>query len=168
GGGSLEHTTKRDPLRGVVIGRIDPGKRIDHAIRALGAARKSSALNAKLNIVGTGPDEPNLRSLVRDLDLSGIVSFGGFTKRPSEEFDRSSFSLLASKSEGFGIVLVESMNAGCISISYDVPYGPADIIHLGVNVFLVPTGEVRALARTVDYVFLVPVDYVVIMVFAAF
>jgi len=163
GGGSLEHTTKRDPLRGVVIGRIDPGKRIDHAIRALGAARKSSALNAKLNIFGTGPDEPNLRSLVRDLDLSGIVSFGGFTKRPSEEFERSSFSLLASKSEGFGLVLVESMNAGCIPIAYDVPYGPADIIHHGVNGFLVPTGDVRALARTIEYVMRMPEDDLEIM-----
>lgn len=57
--------------------------------------------------------------------------------------------LLTSHSEGFGLVLLESMAEGCIPFAYDVPYGPADIITDGVNGFLVPAGDVEALAARI-------------------
>jgi poly(glycerol-phosphate) alpha-glucosyltransferase len=38
------------------------------------------------------------------------------------------------------------MAAGCLPIAYDVAYGPADLIRDGRNGFLVPPGDVEALA----------------------
>ena len=63
-----------------------------------------------------------------------------------KNFHLSSFSLLTSRYEGQGLVVLESMSAGCIPISYAVNYGPADIIDDGVNGFVVPAGDVDALA----------------------
>ncbi len=61
----------------------------------------------------------------------------------------ASFLLLTSSLEGFPLVLVEAMAAGCIPIAYDVPYGPSDVIVSGRNGFLVPAGDLDALTRAV-------------------
>lgn len=148
-GGHEESSKDRDSRRGVVIGRIDPGKRIDHAIRALSIVRERGFQSTTLDIFGSGSHERELRELVESLNLSDSVTFGGFTKRAAEEFRTSSFSILASKSEGFGLVLLESMKSGCIPIAYDVPYGPGEIIQHGINGFLVRPGDIRALAAAI-------------------
>ena len=44
------------------------------------------------------------------------------------------------------------MGRGCIPISYDMPYGPADIITDGVDGFLIPNGNVDALADAIKRV----------------
>jgi poly(glycerol-phosphate) alpha-glucosyltransferase len=41
------------------------------------------------------------------------------------------------------------MGRGCIPISYDIPYGPADIITHGVDGYLVPNGDIEALAAQI-------------------
>lgn len=48
------------------------------------------------------------------------------------------------------------MAAGCIPISYDISYGPPDIITHGVDGFLVPDGNVEALGNTIAYVSQMP------------
>jgi poly(glycerol-phosphate) alpha-glucosyltransferase len=59
-------------------------------------------------------------------------------------------------SEGFPLVLVEAMAAGCIPIAYDVRYGPSDIITHGRNGFLVPSGDIDALAEAIRTVATMP------------
>ena len=48
-------------------------------------------------------------------------------------------------------MLVESMAVGCIPIAYDIPYGPADVIQPGSNGYLVPGGDVEAVARAIEH-----------------
>jgi hypothetical protein len=59
--------------------------------------------------------------------------------------------LLTSTREGFPLVLAECMSAGCLPITYDLAYGPSDIVRDGMDGFVVPPGDVKALAaRIVD------------------
>ena len=41
------------------------------------------------------------------------------------------------------------MGHGCIPISYDMPYGPSEIITHGVNGFLVPSDDISGLATEI-------------------
>src|SRR5699024_7865889 len=41
---------------------------------------------------------------------------------------------------------------GCIPIAYDVRYGPSSIITHGVDGFLVPSGDIEALAAMINHV----------------
>jgi len=57
--------------------------------------------------------------------------------------------LLTSVHEPFGLVLPEAMSCGLPVVSFDCPYGPADIISDGVDGFLVKDRNIRVFADRV-------------------
>jgi len=137
---------KRVDGRGVVLARFTQQKRLDHALRAIATASASHP-GLHLDLYGSGPREEELRSLAAD--LGAPTTFRGYTDSPAMEFARSSFSLLTSTHEGLGLSVIESMAAGCVPLAYDIPYGPSDIITHGVDGFLVPAGNHRAMAKQI-------------------
>jgi poly(glycerol-phosphate) alpha-glucosyltransferase len=138
-----------DPQLGVILGSLTNRKRLDHAVSALGLARDAGGAELNLRIYGQGPEKASLRKLIAARDLGQSVVLAGYSSSAWQEFARASFTMLTSKLEGQGLVLIEAMSVGCIPIAYDVPYGPADIIDDGVNGFLVKAGDVPALAELI-------------------
>ncbi len=59
----------------------------------------------------------------------------------------SSVLVLSSRSEGFGMVLIEAMECGVPCVSFDCPSGPADIIEHGVDGFLTEPGKIKELGE---------------------
>lgn len=139
---------ERDPRLVVMLARLDTQKRIPHAIAAFAHVLKAVP-DAHLEIYGQGPDAATLQTQIDTLGLRGSVRLAGYTKNPAEVYRRASCSLLTSRFEGFGLVLLESLSHGCPVVSYDVKYGPADIVADGVNGFLVEGGDERGMARRV-------------------
>lgn len=134
---------------GAIIGRLAPSKRVDHAIKAVTNANKRGS-RISLDIYGSGEDHDRLRALIEELDAGADVTLRGYDPDARLHFEQASFSVLASKHEGQGLVLIESMAAGCIPIAYDIEYGPSDIITDGVNGFLVPPGNIDALSQAIE------------------
>jgi len=135
--------------RGVVLAGLTSRKRVAHALKALAAARFPEAGDLSLDVYGDGEERGALEALRDELDLGGVVAFHGHQPGARAQLADASFLLLTSTSEGFPLVLIEAMAAGCIPIAYDVPYGPADIIRDGRNGFLVPPGDQAALAEAI-------------------
>lgn len=139
---------QRDPNLVVMLARLDTQKRVPHAIASF--AHVVEALpDARLEIYGQGPEEGALEALIDELGLRANVRLAGYTKNPGEVYERASCSLLTSRFEGFGLVLLESLSHGCPVVSYDVKYGPADIVADGVNGFLVGSAMQQQMARRV-------------------
>ena len=137
--------------RGVMLASLVERKRVQHAIRAMTEARgRRLWWKGRLDVWGRGPLEPKLRRLIRK--RLAPVRLRGYSPTAVDKFSKASFSLLTSSAEGLPGVLIESMGRGCIPISYDMPYGPSDIITHGVNGFLVPNGDVSALAEQIKQV----------------
>ncbi len=132
--------------RGIVLASLTARKRVGHAVQAISRAG-SDALT--LDVYGDGEQIAALESLRDELGLGERVHFHGHDRGARARLGDTSFLLLTSTSEGFPLVLVEAMAAGCIPIAYDIPYGPADIIRDGVNGFLVPAGDQAALAGAI-------------------
>ena len=141
----------RDKAHGIMLARLTPGKRIDHAIRAVAAASQN-APGLHLDIYGDGDMQAELTRLIDTTNASEHITLRGYASNAKERFREASFSLLTSKQEGQSLVLLESMSAGCIPIAYDIKYGPADIITDGVDGFLVPDGDVEALTQAITRV----------------
>ncbi|MFC0681239.1 glycosyltransferase [Lysobacter korlensis] len=150
----------RAPERGMMLATLAPLKRADHAIRALGLARKWSGADVRLDIYGDGPQRERLGRIIQETGVSDAVRLRGYRPDARERLTEASFLLLTSTSEGFGLVLVEAMAAGCIPIAYDIRYGPSEIITHGRTGFLVRSGDLNGLARTIARLQRMPADRV--------
>ena len=142
--------------RGIVLASLTTRKRVHHAITA--ALRVgATAPGLTLDVYGDGPERQRL------VDLSSASGAGDAAIRlhghdpgaPSQLLD-ASFIVATGTSEGFPLVLVEAMAAGCIPIAYDARYGPSDVIAHGRNGFLVPPGDLDALADAIRTVATMP------------
>ncbi|WP_423058341.1 glycosyltransferase [Brevibacterium linens] len=138
----------RDNRQGTQIAHLVSSKRVDDAVVAIAQAANREP-DIQLDIYGDGTAKQNLSELVDQLGVTNNVHFRGHRTGAKRSFLTSSFSLLTSRAEGQGLVLLESMSAGCIPIAYDIAYGPANIIDNGVNGILVPDGNVDALSAAI-------------------
>ena len=141
----------RDPDRGLVLAALTPRKRVSHAIDAVQRARASAAAagvsaDLRLDVYGDGESRAALERRIGD---DPAVTLHGFDPEARRELATASFLLLTSRSEGSPLVLIEAMAAGCLPIAYDVRYGPSDLIRNGRNGYLVPSGDVDALAAAI-------------------
>jgi glycosyltransferase involved in cell wall biosynthesis len=106
----------------VVLGRLAQHKRIDLVIRVF-AQLHAQRPDLRLDIVGRGPVEQELRGLVDDLGLRGLVTMHGFV--PEEDKERvlrqATLQVCASDAEGWGQVVVEAAAYGVPTLARNVP-----------------------------------------------
>ncbi|WP_170297123.1 glycosyltransferase [Agromyces salentinus] len=137
---------ERDSGSGIVLAALTRRKRVSHAIEAVQAASARTSARVHLDVYGDGESRSALERRIAD---PSAIRLRGFEPDARRHLSTASFLLLTSHSEGFPLVIVEAMAAGCLPIAYDVPYGPADLIRDGRNGFLVPAGDVEALADAI-------------------
>ncbi len=93
------------------VGRLMRGKGIDVLIDGFVDVHNRHR-EAALWIVGAGPDEASARALVAKHELTGIVSFVGYSDDPSIYFTACDLFVLPSRYESFSYVLLEAMLHG--------------------------------------------------------
>lgn len=97
------------------LGRLDPKKGLDLLLPAF-ASVLNARPDARLRLVGDGAPEfvAGLKSKVRELGLEASVSFSGFLKGDArrEAWRTASVFVLTSRTENFGISVVEAMERG--------------------------------------------------------
>jgi glycosyltransferase involved in cell wall biosynthesis len=129
------------PLRLVWIGRMMDWKALDIAFEAL--TRLDPGVEARLDVIGQGPELESLEAAAAALGLTGgddpIVRFLGWKDQPAcaEVLHRSDLLVLPSLYESGGAVILEAMAAGVPSIATEWG-GPCDYIDDGVTGVLVP------------------------------
>lgn len=82
------------------------------------------------------------------------ISKSSYFRLPSIETARKIYSkslvwIVASKSEGFSMPILEAMSCGSVVVSTNCG-GPKDIIKSGENGFLVPVGDVEGIAKKIS------------------
>jgi len=93
----------------------------------------------ELHVYGRSTQE-NLKQVAENLDLKNI-HFHNPVADIGAKYLESSIMVLPSRSEGFGMVLIEAMTFGLPVISFNCPNGPKDIIKEGEDGFLIENGN---------------------------
>jgi glycosyltransferase involved in cell wall biosynthesis len=135
--------------RSYVIGavaRLVKIKAMDTLIRALRIIReREPEADARLVIVGTGPEEQSLRRLAGELGLARAVHFTGFRRDIPACLASFDCFASASLSEGLGLNILEAMAAGVPVVATGVG-GVLDIVRDGETGLLVRPLEPDKLA----------------------
>ncbi len=135
----------------VYAGRLVPEKGVDVLLRALARVRRTGPRaipNARLLVAGQGPATSELRALASELGLDDAVTWLGHLPREEMErrFDGAWVQAVPSLwAEPFGNVSTEAMMRGTAVVASAVG-GQTDIVVDGQTGFLVPPGDVGALA----------------------
>ncbi len=140
----------RHPLRIIQVCNLIPLKRVDVTVRAF-AALKEQHPDMELVVVGQGSMRSELETLCQDLGVADSVRFLGQLPNETvfEELCASTYFVMVSKPEGFGIAYLEAMSAGCITVGTE-GQGIADVIRSEENGFLVPVDDPDAIARVIE------------------
>ncbi|MGM8211599.1 N-acetyl-alpha-D-glucosaminyl L-malate synthase BshA [Virgibacillus sp. W0430] len=105
-------------------------------------------MNAKLLLVGDGPESSRAHELVEKLGISDRVLFLGKQKKISDLLSISDIKLLLSEQESFGLVLLEAMACGVPCIGTNVGGIPEVITHNETG-YLVELGNIDEAANRV-------------------
>lgn len=109
-----------DIIKFVCVARLSPEK--GHAL-LLHSFKKvvDAGINAILSIVGSGPEEQELKKLARYLGIENRVIFHGYVSNPYAIIRNSNCLVLVSSYEGQGLVYLESMTLGVPCIGGNIP-----------------------------------------------
>lgn len=135
-------------LRLVYVGRLVDTKGIADTIECIGRLC-AEGRKTRLTIVGSGPEEASLRSLVDQLGLSERVSFAGaLFGDAKDEIWRSSdvFAFPTFHNEGLPYSLLEAMAAGAVPVTTSVGAIP-DVLTDGEHGLIVPARDHEAITE---------------------
>lgn len=131
------------------VSLLGENKRVDLILRAF-AQQFTGDLKTKLVVGGIGPELGRLKMLAFRLKIEKQVKFAGYLKRREVLFElgHASAFVLSSRSEPFGVVLIEALAMGLPLIATKSD-GPIDIITPDVGM-LVPPDDVEALGQAMS------------------
>jgi glycosyltransferase involved in cell wall biosynthesis len=139
------------------VARQYPRKRIADLIEAFAIVRRKVP-DARLAIIGDGPEHANLRSMIVELNLEEAAQLLGAIPADNDVaawYRRATIFCLPSVQEGFGIVFLEAMAAGLPIVATTATAIP-EVVPDGLVGTLVPPGDVAALAEALTTLLLRP------------
>lgn len=138
-------STKPEPYKIIFIGRLVDQKNPEKAIEAFKIVHDKLP-QATLHFYGLGTLIDKLKAMATSMGLGDAVIFEGFVNNMAEIYSSAALCILTSRYEGSPLVVQESLQNNCPVVAFDCNYGPSDSISDGVNGYLVPVGDIQALA----------------------
>ena len=141
-----QRTFKNKVKNFLFVGLLIPRKYPVALVKAVNEAFKEG--NFHINFVGKGREEKSILKLARELNITSKISLFGRIPRDHvlEMMKTSDCFIMISKPETFGLVYLEAMSMGCITIG-SKGEGIDGIIQHGKNGFLSEAGDYANLAE---------------------
>lgn len=127
------------------VGRLAPQKGFDVLLKAFAKVREQ--VQARLIILGEGPDRVELEQLAERLGIRQEVDMPGFVQNPFAYMRRAGVFVLSSRFEGLPNTLIQAMGCGCPVVSTNCPSGPEEVLDRGKYGRLVPVDDVEEMTK---------------------
>jgi colanic acid/amylovoran biosynthesis glycosyltransferase len=136
----------------ISVGALTGRKGHDVLIRAI-AALADRGLDARLELIGDGPDQPGLKGLATALRVGDRVAFAGalpYEETLARVAEAEVFALCCRETrtgdhDSLPVALMDAMSLGVPCVSSAV-FGIPELIEDGVSGLLAPPGDVEAVA----------------------
>jgi glycosyltransferase involved in cell wall biosynthesis len=105
-----------------------------------------------LEIAGDGSREnkQKLLEIIRKFGIENSVVLSGFHNDIDRVMRRSKIFVMSSRTEGFGLTLVEAMSQGCACVSFDCGGRQSEIIRSADEGIILKECNAQALAAAID------------------
>jgi glycosyltransferase involved in cell wall biosynthesis len=138
----------------LTVGHLDKNKNISKLVYAFSKIKNKGAI---LWIVGNGPEEENIKKLIKDLELNSRVFMFGYMKNIFNIYKAADALLHAARYEAFANVFLEAMIMGLPVIGptngiCGVTSSLHEIIEDGVQGYLYQYDDESRLVRIIDEV----------------
>ena len=126
------------------VSNFRPVKRVQDCVRVLAEVR--TKVNARLVLVGDGPERSETERLCRELEVSDHVTFLGKQSALPEILSMADVFLLPSQQESFGLSALEAMACSVPVIGTNIG-GIGEVVEHGESGYLAELGDVKRMAR---------------------
>lgn len=126
------------------ISNFRPVKRVGDVVEVF--ARVAQVMQARLIMIGDGPDQAEALQLAQKLGVAEHVKFVGVVDQVAPFLRAADLLLLPSETESFGLVALEAMASGVPVIASDVG-GLPEVVRHGETGYLAPLGDVDKMAE---------------------
>lgn len=133
----------------IAVGRLQKIKQFDILITGYSKSELPQN-NIKLLIFGNGEEKSNLIELIKKLKLEKQIILMGFREDVLSFVEHGKALVMSSKSEGFPMVLIESLALRTPLVSFNCKSGPNEIIEHEVNGLLVKDQDVNDLTKNLN------------------
>lgn len=144
------HSLEISPLKLISVARYSPEKQLHHQIELI-KALKDEFPNIELHLFGFGSENEKLANLIKEYHLEKNVFLRGFLPDLSAEYENAYLNILTSSMEGFSLALLECQSHGIPTISYDIKYGPNELVKDNKNGYLITPNDKNELIKKVKF-----------------
>lgn len=141
--GSLEKLRypkqSRKPFSLMTASRLAVEKHVDWLVKSVIEVRQELPY-LTFDIYGEGTQKHLITNIIKEASAESYITLKGHHDLTDIYQDYEVY-LTASKSEGFGLTLLEAVGAGLPIIGFDVPYGNQTFIKDNVNGYLLPVPD---------------------------
>ncbi|MSR85300.1 glycosyltransferase [Candidatus Uhrbacteria bacterium] len=130
------------------VARLSREKGIDILLQAFAEIR-SHHVEARLTIVGDGPERKNLEQQAQRLNIASQVEFVGYHQDPARFYAQADIYVQPSRFEGWGRSVIEAAASGLPIVMTDVGCAKEIIQHEQSGLIVSP-GDAHSLANTIE------------------
>lgn len=138
----------------IAVARIAFEKRLDDLVRAVKLVH-DKVPEVTLDLYGYDDSTNNfaerkkVEQVIKEVGLENVVTFKGYTNDIESVEDQAQIFGLTSRMEGFNLAIMEAISHGVVGVTYNVNYGPNDIIQEDKNGYVVGYGNYKEMASRI-------------------
>lgn len=133
----------------ISVGRLVPEKGIKH-IKTVSLRILERYPQWQWILLGDGPEREGLEQFIAEHHLENRLILKGNVENVDEYLRQASIFVMASQYEGLGLSMLEAREMKVPCVCFDVKMGPRELIHHGIDGYLVPPFDCNEMADKIE------------------